>query len=59
MNGTTAIVRSLYPIGERWEWRTMGDGEWRTGQYLVEGVKAIKCFQPRMLTSLMARVNTN
>ena len=28
------------------------DGEWRTGQYLVEGVKAIKCFHPRMLTPL-------
>ena len=27
-----------------------------TGQYLVEGVKVIKCFQPRMLTPLMARV---
>ena len=35
------------------------DGEWRTGQYLVEAVKAIKCFHPRMLTPLMARVNTN
>ena len=36
------------------------DGEWRTGQSLVEGVKAIKCFHPRMLsTPLMARVNTN
>ena len=38
------------------------DGEWRTGQYLegvkIEGVKAIKCFHPRMLTPLMARVNT-
>ena len=34
------------------------DGEWRTGQYLVEGVKAIKCFHPRMLAPLMARVNT-
>ena len=35
------------------------DGEWRTGQYLVEGVKVIKCFHPRMLTPPMARVNTN
>ena len=35
------------------------DGEWRTGQYLVEGVKAIKCFHPRMLAPLMAGVNTN
>ena len=26
------------------------DGEWRTGQYLVEGVKVIKCCHPRMLT---------
>ena len=34
-------------------------GEWQTGQYLVEGVKAIKCFHPRMLISLMARVNSN
>ena len=35
------------------------DGEWRTGQYLTEGVKVMKCFQPRMLTPHMARVNTN
>ena len=35
------------------------DGEWRTGQYLVEGVKVIKCFHPRMLTTPMARANTN
>ena len=28
------------------------DGELRTGQYLVEEVKAIKCFHPRMLTPL-------
>ena len=34
------------------------DGEWRTGQYLLEGVKAIKCFHFRMLTPLMAKVNT-
>ena len=34
-------------------------GEWRTGQYLVEGVKNIKCFHPRILTPPMARVNTN
>ena len=40
-------------------WGMANDGEWRTGQYLVEGVKAIKCFHPRMLTPLMARVNTN
>ena len=25
--------------------------EWRTGQYLVEGIKVIKCFHPRMLNS--------
>ena len=43
-------------IGE--SWRMANDGEWRTGQYLVEGAKAIKCFHP-MLTPLMARVNTN
>ena len=35
------------------------DGEWRTGQYLVEGVKVIKCFHPRMLTPSMTRVHTN
>ena len=34
------------------------DGAWRTGQYLVEGVKTIKCVHPRMLTPLMAEVNT-
>ena len=44
-------------LGE--SWGMANDGEWRTGQYLVEGVKAIKCFHPRMLTPLMARVNTN
>ena len=31
-------------VGESWG-RT-NDGEWRTGQYFVEGVKAIKCFPP-------------
>ena len=45
------------PIGE--SWGMANDGEWRTGQYLEEGVKAIKCFHPRMLTPLMARINTN
>ena len=45
-------------LGET-SWGMANDGEWRTGQYLVEGVKAIKCFHPRMLTPLMARVNTN
>ena len=34
------------------------DGAWRTGQYLVEGVKTIKRVHPRMLTPLMAGVNT-
>ena len=48
---------ALIGIGERWG--MANDGEWRTGQYLVEGVKAIKCFHPRMLASLMAGVNTN
>ena len=28
------------------------DGEWRPGQYLVEGVKVIKCFHPWMLAPL-------
>ena len=51
MNGTSKII-----VSHRGK---LGNGEWQTGQYLVEGVKAIKCFQPRMLTSLMARVNTN
>ena len=25
------------------------DGEWRTGPYFVEGLKAIKCFHPTHL----------
>ena len=48
---------SLQTIGESWE--MANDGEWRTEQYLVEGVKVIKSFHPRMLTCPMARVNTN
>ena len=44
-------------IGE--SWGMANDGEWRTGQYLIEGVKVIKSFHPRMLTPPMARVNTN
>ena len=43
----------------RGSWEMANDGEWRTGKYLVEGVKVIKCFHPRMLTPHMARVNTN
>ena len=43
-------------VGE--SWGMANDGEWRTGQYLVQGVKVIKCFHPRMLTPPMARVNT-
>ena len=41
-------------IGESWGMAggMANDGEWRTGQYLVEGVNAIKCFHPRMLTPL-------
>ena len=35
------------------------NGEWRTVQYLVEGVKVIKCFHPSMITPPMGRVNTN
>ena len=38
----------FFNIGE--SWGMANDGEWRTGQYLVEGVKVIKCFHPRMLT---------
>ena len=53
MPGGTHIGR------HRGSWGMANDGEWRTGQYLVEGVKAIKCFHPRMFTPLMARVNTN
>ena len=34
----------------------MGNGE---QDNILKGVKAIKCFHPRMLTPLMARVNTN
>ena len=44
-------------LGE--SWGSANDGKWRTGQYLVEGVKVIKCFHPRMLTPPMARANTN
>ena len=44
-------------VGE--SWGMANDGEWRTGQYLVQGVKVIKCFHPRKLTPPMARVNTN
>ena len=43
--------------GKLGEWRTMGNGEQRND--LVEGVKVIKCFHPRMLTPPMVRVNTN
>ena len=50
-------LRKALPIGE--SWGMANDGEWRTGQYLVEEVKVIKCFHPRMLTPPMARVNTN
>ena len=46
----------LFCIGE--SWGMANDGELRSGQYLVERVKAIKCFHPRILTPLMARVNT-
>ena len=48
---------ALVSIGE--SWGMANDGEWRTGQYLVEEVKVIKCFHPRMSTPPMARVNTN
>ena len=51
------INMQIIYIGE--SWGMANDGEWRTGQYLVEGVKAIKCFHPRMLISLMTRVNSN
>ena len=47
----------MLSIGE--SWGMANDGEWRTGQYLVEGVKVIKCFHPRMLTPPMARANTD
>ena len=49
--------RACQEIGE--SWGMANDGEWRTGQNLVEGVKVFKCFHPRMLTPSMARVNTN
>ena len=45
------------PLGE--SWGMANDRKRRTKQYLVEWVKASKCFHPRMLTHLMARVNTN
>ena len=35
------------------------DGKWQTVQYLLERVKVIKCFHPRMLTLPEACVNTN
>ena len=53
----TQIFLVTRTVGE--SWGMANDGEWRTGQYLVEGVKAIKCFHPRMLTTLIARENTN
>ena len=53
------VSKDDYSVGE--SWGMANDGEWRTGQYLVEGVKAIECFHPRMLTplTLRARVNIN
>ena len=47
----------LVMVGE--SWGMANDGEWRTKQYLVEWVKVIKCFHPRMLTPPKTRVNTN
>ena len=47
----------FFSVGE--SWGMANGGEWQTGQYLVEGVKVIKCFHPRMVTLPMARVNTN
>ena len=47
----------LISVGE--SWGMANDGEWRTGQYLVEGVNAINFFHPMMLIPLMARVNSN
>ena len=43
-------------IGKVGEWRTIGNGE---VQYLVEGVKVINCFHPKMLAPHKARINTN
>ena len=57
LQSTMRLWISSNGIGE--SWGMANNGEWRTGQFLVEGVKAIKCFHPRMLTPLMARVNTN
>ena len=51
------LEQCAFQIGE--SWGMANDGEWRTGQYLVEGVKVIKCFHPRMLTPLISRVSTN
>ena len=34
-------------VGE--SWGMASDGEWGTVQYVVEGVKVINCFHPRML----------
>ena len=42
------MLKIFLHVGE--SWGMANDGEWRTGQYLVEGVKVIKCFHPRMLT---------
>ena len=55
--GPYLCSEKFVPIGE--SWGMVNDGKWRTGQYLVEVVKAIRCFHPRMLTPLMAEVNTN
>ena len=51
------LEHEYWTIGE--SWGMANDGEWRTGQYLVEGVKVIKCFHPRMLTPSMTRVHSN
>ena len=48
--------RNTY-IGE--SWGMANDREWRTVPYLVEGVKVINCFHPRMLAPPQTRVNTN
>ena len=44
-------------LGE--SWGMANDREWRTVQYLVEGVKVINCFHPKMLAPPNARVITN
>ena len=50
------LLESQLSLGE--SWGMANDGEWRTVQYLVVGVKVILiCFQPRMLITSKGKTN--